>query len=76
VSRQQIDAPWRIKEREIHVNTNDRTEQGKKYYKQDAAKKMRGENLGGFCFGKATVTYVSNFTEPSDAMGQIISRVT
>ncbi|MBK0711544.1 hypothetical protein GZ049_27365 [Klebsiella pneumoniae] len=36
---------------------------------------MRGENIGGFCFGKATVTEVSNFTEPSDAMGQKISRV-
>ncbi|MBK0167378.1 hypothetical protein [Klebsiella sp. S69] len=57
------------------VNSYDLTEEGKKYYKPDAAKTMKGENIGGFCFGKATVTEVSNFTEPSDAMGQKISRV-
>ena len=76
LSRKHIDATWGIKERDIVVNSYDLTEEGKKYYKQDAAKNMRGENLGGFCFGKATVTDVSNFTEPSDAMGQKISRVT
>ncbi|MGR7271262.1 hypothetical protein ACU615_21430 [Klebsiella aerogenes] len=75
LSRKHIDASWGIKAHDIVVNSYDLTEEGRKYYKSDAAKNIRGENVGGFCFGKATVTEVSNFTEPSDAMGQKISRV-
>ncbi|MEB5699409.1 hypothetical protein MXM31_25150 [Klebsiella aerogenes] len=75
LSRKHIDASWGIKAHDIVVNSYDLTEEGRKYYKPNAAKNMRGENIGGFCFGKATVTEVSNFTEPSDAMGQKISRV-
>lgn len=75
LSRKHIDASWGIKAHDIVVNSYELTEEGRKYYKPDAAKNMRGENIGGFCFGKATVTEVSNFTEPSDAMGQKISRV-
>lgn len=75
LSRKHIDAAWGIKAHDIVVNSYDLTVEGRKYYKQDAGTNMRGENLGGFCFGKATVTEVSNFTEPSDAMGQKISRV-
>ncbi|HBZ8119039.1 TPA: hypothetical protein MM166_004288 [Klebsiella pneumoniae] len=75
LSRKHIDASWGIKAHDLVVNSYDLTEEGKKYYKADAAKNIRGENIGGFCFGKATVTEVSNFTEPSDAMGQKISRV-
>ncbi|EPY4331822.1 hypothetical protein ACXDJA_005553 [Klebsiella variicola] len=75
LSRKHIDASWGSNARDVVVNSYDLTEEGKKYYKPDAAKTMKGENIGGFCFGKATVTEVSNFTEPSDAMGQKISRV-
>lgn len=75
LSRKHIDASWGSKARDVVVNSYALTEEGKKFYKPDAAKTMKGENIGGFCFGKATVTEVSNFTEPSDAMGQKISRV-
>lgn len=75
LSRKHIDASWGSNARDVVVNSYALTEEGKKYYKPDAAKTMKGENIGGFCFGKATVTEVSNFTEPSDAMGQKISRV-
>ncbi|TQI87574.1 hypothetical protein FHU12_5273 [Serratia marcescens] len=74
-SRKHIPASWAGKERDIVVNSYDLTEEGKKYYKPDAARNMKGEALGGFCFGRATVDTVDNFTEPSDALGQKISRV-
>ncbi|ELQ9312217.1 hypothetical protein R3D73_005264 [Serratia marcescens] len=74
-SRKHIPASWAGKERDIVVNTYDLTEEGKKYYKPDATINMLGEALGGFCFGRATVEAVDNFTAPSDAMGQKISRV-
>lgn len=51
------------------------TEEGKKFYKADLTKTMAGKNIGGFCFGKATVREVSQFSEPADMFGQRISRV-
>lgn len=75
ISRKHIEASWGSKAHDVVVNSYDLTDEGKKFYKADAAKNMKGENLGGFCFGKATVSEVSNFTEPSDALGQKISRV-
>lgn len=51
------------------------TEEGEKYFKPNVSKTFGGDDIGGFCFGKATVAEVNNFTEPSDAMGQKISRV-
>ncbi|EGH9360810.1 hypothetical protein IFG57_003972 [Salmonella enterica] len=75
LSRQHVQASWGSDAHDVVVNLYDLTEEGKKFYKKDAAKNMRGDSIGGFCFGKATVTNVSNFTEPSDAMGQKISRV-
>lgn len=52
------------------------TEEGKKYYKSNVSKNMfTNKDVGGFCFGKAKVETITNFTEPSDAMGQKISRV-
>lgn len=75
LSRKHIDASWGSNARDVVVNSYDLTEEGQKYYKSDDAKTLKGENIGGFCFGKATVTDISNFTEPSDAMGQKISRV-
>ncbi|MBE3175407.1 hypothetical protein IM282_15625 [Enterobacter cloacae complex sp. P29RS] len=75
ISRKHYEASWGSKAHDVVVNSYDLTDEGKKFYKSDAAKKINGETLGGFCFGKATVSEVSNFTEPSDAMGQKISRV-
>ncbi|HAT1583132.1 TPA: hypothetical protein I8Y16_004009 [Raoultella ornithinolytica] len=51
------------------------TEEGKKYFKPNISKTFGGDDIGGFCFGKAKVETITNFTEPSDAMGQKISRV-
>lgn len=51
------------------------TEEGKKYYKSDAVKDVNGKNTGGFCFGKATVKDIAEFTEPSEAAGMRISQV-
>lgn len=49
------------------------TEEGKKFYRPaDEAKKTEG----GFCFGKATVKEITEFTEPADAGGVRASRVT
>ncbi|SQC20599.1 Uncharacterised protein [Klebsiella pneumoniae] len=75
ISRKHYEASWGSKAHDVVVNSYDLTDEGKKFYKPDAAKKINGETLGGFCFGKATISEVSNFTEPSDAMGQKISRV-
>ncbi|BEM75203.1 hypothetical protein SME36J_46260 [Serratia marcescens] len=69
ISHKHIPASLVVKERDIVVNSYVLTEEGKKYYKPDAAKNMKGEALGGFCFGKATVNTVDNFTAPSDAIG-------
>lgn len=52
------------------------TEEGKKFYKADATKNNGlGETVGGFCFGKATVKEITEFTEPADAGGVRASRV-
>jgi hypothetical protein len=61
--------------RTITKTVFDLTPEGKKYYKEDAGQSMSGNRIGGFCGGKATVTAVTQFTEPSDLMGQKISRV-
>ena len=51
------------------------TEEGKKFYKPDVDKTIGGKSLGGFCFGKAKVRDVPQFTEPSDMRGHNMSRV-
>lgn len=56
-------------------STFDLTEEGKKAYKPDAKKNYKGESIGGFCFGKATVKTVTQFSEPADMFGQRVSRV-
>lgn len=75
LSSKHIDASWGTKAHDVIIRSYDLTEEGKKYYKSDVAHNLKGQNIGGFCFGRATVTEVSNFTEPSDALGQKISRV-
>jgi hypothetical protein len=54
----------------------DLTDEGRKFYKQDAKKLMNGTTAGGLCVGKAQVVSVDQFSEPGDMMGQKISRVT
>lgn len=51
------------------------TDEGRKHYKADAAKSLGGATVGGFCFGKAKVTDIDEFTEPADMMGARVSRV-
>jgi hypothetical protein len=51
------------------------TDEGKKFYKPDAVKNLRGETVGGFCMGQAKVKQIPQFSEPSDMFGQKISRV-
>lgn len=51
------------------------TEEGKKFYKADVTKNISGNSFGGFCFGKATVKDISQFSEPADMLGQRISEV-
>lgn len=51
------------------------TDAGRKHYTADATKNLRGDPLGGFCFGKAEVTRIDEFTEPADMMGARVSRV-
>lgn len=57
------------------VTEYDLTDEGRQYYKADATKNLRGDSLGGFCFGKASITEIEEFTEPADMMGARISRV-
>ncbi len=59
----------------ITVPSFDLTDEGKKFYNPDVSKTMGGKTIGGFCIGKATVKDVGPFTEPSDMLGQRISRV-
>lgn len=66
---------WSGKEREITTVVYDLTEEGKKHYTANATKDYRGQEVGAFCFGKASVNNISNFTEPSDAFGMTISQV-
>jgi hypothetical protein len=51
------------------------TDEGKKFYKADGAKTIMGDATGGFCFGKATVKEITEFTEPADIMGMRASQV-
>lgn len=51
------------------------TDKGKEVFKSNIEQDMKGNQLGGFCFGKATVKEVVNFTEPSDKFGYAVSKV-
>lgn len=54
------------------------TEKGNEFYKADVGKAgmMFQEGKGGFCFGKATVKQITEFTAPADAGGVQLSQVT
>jgi hypothetical protein len=51
------------------------TEEGKKYFNENAGKSIAGKPMGAFCFGKATVKNIAQFTEPSDMLGVRVSQV-
>ena len=59
----------------VPVYAYDLTEEGRKYYTPEAETRMGGNKVGGFCFGKAKVLSIDPFTEPGDAMGQKVARV-
>jgi len=59
----------------IPVYSYELTEEGRKYYTPEAETRMNGNKVGGFCFGKAKVSAIDQFTEPSDMMGKKVSRV-
>ena len=53
----------------------DLTEEGRKHYKKQATTLSNGQQMGGFCFGRATLKEVTQFTEPADLMGYKVSTV-
>ncbi|WP_333877535.1 hypothetical protein [Methylobacter sp.] len=53
----------------------DLTDEGRKYYKPDIEKTLGGKSVGGFCFGKARIKEITQFTEPADLFGQKVSSV-
>lgn len=65
------------KKKTVFLPTFNLTEEGKKFYKNDKEiNSFTGKITGGFCFGKATVKEVTEFTEPADAGGAKVSQVT
>ncbi|QGX93267.1 hypothetical protein EFZ10_16720 (plasmid) [Tatumella sp. TA1] len=75
ISRKHYEKSWGSEAHDVVVNNYVLTDEGKKYYKAGKETNALGKDTGGFCFGKAKVETITNFTEPSDAMGQKISRV-
>lgn len=53
----------------------DLTEEGKKFYKADVSKNLRGDSMGGLCVGKATVKSIDQYSEPAEMMGLKVSHV-
>lgn len=52
------------------------TEEGRKYYKANVGRQRDGEAVGGLCFGKAQVTAVERFSEPTRSNGKQMAQVT
>jgi len=77
VSRQELAGEYFTggKTRTIVQMAYDLTEEGRKFYTPNAEKNPFGGSRGGFCFGRATVKAVTQFTEPADLLGQKVSRV-
>lgn len=66
ISRTEVPARlWQAARTDIYY-AYDLTDEGRKYYKAG----------NGLCFGKAQVTAIEQFNEPSEAMGQKVARVT
>ncbi|AHC82938.1 MULTISPECIES: hypothetical protein [Pseudomonas] len=66
ISRTEVPARlWQAARTDIYY-AYDLTDEGRKYYKAD----------NGLCFGKAQVTAIEQFSEPSEVTGQKMSNVT
>ncbi len=66
---------WGSGETRVNIQSVfDLTDEGRKNYRLDTEGYGAGK-FGGFCFGKATVKEIVNFTEPSEALGHKITRV-
>ncbi|MNP22201.1 hypothetical protein D3C76_1148610 [compost metagenome] len=66
ISRTEVPARlWQAARTDIYY-AYDLTDEGRKYYKADS----------GLCFGKAQVTVIEQFSEPSEVTGQKVSHVT
>lgn len=75
VSRKEVPVDFSGKTRTQILTSFDLTEEGKKYYRKDAVKNLAGDDMGGFCAGKAKVEKINQFSEPADMFGAKISRV-
>lgn len=51
------------------------TDEGRRYYKRDV-RQDKGGSLDGLCFGKAEVTAIKGFSEPSERQGRTQAQVT
>ena len=76
LSRKEIPKSYWQEQRTDIRYSFDLTDEGRKFYKTDAQKRMNGTSVGGICVGKAQVVSIDQFSEPGDMMGQKISRVT
>lgn len=74
LSRREI-ADWSGGGKKTRVkSTFDLTGEGRKFYKESVQHAMQGM-VGAFCAGKAKVSEIVRYTEPSDAFGTRVSRV-
>lgn len=52
------------------------TEEGKKFYSPSIPpKRGRGDGVGGFCVGKASLAALAQFSEPADFLGHRVSQL-
>ncbi|MDH0649814.1 hypothetical protein N5D48_20780 [Pseudomonas sp. GD03858] len=54
----------------------DLTDEGRRYFKADAHRTKNGGTVGGLCLGKAQVTSVTGFNEPTEHGGRRQAQVT
>ena len=73
-SRKEV-AQWGGGKKVVVKSSFDLTDEGRKFYQPDAVKRPGGEAIGGFCFGRAAVKAITQFSEPADMFGHRISRV-
>ncbi|WP_155955347.1 hypothetical protein [Klebsiella aerogenes] len=74
--RKHINDTLGVKVQDYVVRSYELTEEGRKYYKRNVSTNIQGDELGAFCFGRATVKEINSFTELSDVMGYKASMVT
>lgn len=76
ISRTEVPARlWQPARTDIYY-AYDLTEEGRKYYKANVGRQRDGKAVGGLCFGKAQVTDVERFSEPTRSNGKQTSQVT